>query len=54
MRTYPPAAVASKKGWLAAIGIALAKFWKLILVGVAGIGIAIKKFFGKKDDHASS
>lgn len=43
------AAVASKKGWLAAIGIALAKFWKLLLVGVAGAGLAIRKLFGGKD-----
>ena len=48
------AAVASKKGWLAAIGVALAKFWKLILIGVAGVGVALKKFFGRKDDSASS
>ena len=47
-------AVASKKGWLAAIGIALAKFWKLLLVGVVGIGVAVRKFFGRKDDSASS
>ena len=47
-------AVASKKGWLAAIGIALAKFWKLLLVGIVGIGVAIRKFLGKKDDSASS
>lgn len=40
------AAVASKKGWFAAIGVAIAKFWKLLLVGVVGIGVAIRKFFG--------
>lgn len=48
------AAVASKKSWLAAIGIALAKFWKLILIGIAGFGVALKKFFGRKDDDAAS
>ena len=48
------AAVAAKKGWFAAIGIALAKFWKLILIGVVGIGAAIRKLFsGKKDTPAS-
>ena len=36
------------------IGVALAKFWKLILIGVAGVGVALKKFFGRKDDSASS
>lgn len=44
------AAVASKKGWLAAIGIALAKFWKLLVVGVLGVGVAVRKLFGGKDD----
>ena len=44
------AAVASKKGWLAGIGIALAKFWKLLVVGVLGVGVAVRKLFGGKDD----
>lgn len=44
------AAIATKKGWLAAIGIALAKFWKLLIIGIAGIGIAIRKFFGRDKD----
>jgi uncharacterized membrane-anchored protein len=44
------AAVASKKGWFAAIGVALAKFWKLLVVGVIGVGVAIRKLFGGKDD----
>lgn len=43
------AAIASKKGWLAAIGVALAKFWKLLILGVVGIGVAIRKFFGGRD-----
>lgn len=44
------AAVASKKGWLAAIGIALAKFWKLLLVGIVGIGVAARKLFKRNKD----
>jgi len=43
------AAVASKKGWLAAIGVALAKFWKLLLVGAAGVFVAARKLFSGKD-----
>ncbi len=43
------AAVASKKGWLAAIGVAIAKFWKLLLVGLVAVGVAVRKFFGGKD-----
>lgn len=39
------AAVASKKGWLAAIGVAIAKFWKLLALGVVGIGVALRKIF---------
>lgn len=45
-------AVASKKGWLAAIGVAIAKFWKLLLVGLAGIAVAIRKLFGGKGKAA--
>lgn len=37
------AAVASKKGLFAAIGIALVKFWKLLLIGIGAIGMWIRK-----------
>jgi uncharacterized membrane-anchored protein len=43
------AAVASKKGFFAAIAVALAKFWKLVLLGIVGIGVAFKKLFQGKD-----
>jgi len=46
------AAVAAKKGVFAAIGLFLLKMWKLILVGLAAAGAAMRKFFGKKSDAA--
>ncbi|NZA27755.1 DUF2167 domain-containing protein [Luteimonas sp. SJ-92] len=42
------AAVASKKGFFAAIAVALAKFWKLVLVGIVAVGVALRKLFGKR------
>lgn len=39
------AAVASKKGFFAAIAIALAKFWKLVMVAIFAGGVAIRKLF---------
>lgn len=44
------AAVASKKGFFAAIGLFLVKAWKLVLVGFVAIGTAIGKLFGRKKD----
>jgi uncharacterized membrane-anchored protein len=44
------AAVATKKGFFAAIGIFLLKAWKLVLVGLAAAGGAIAKLFGRKKD----
>ncbi|MBW8824607.1 MAG: DUF2167 domain-containing protein [Xanthomonadales bacterium] len=41
------AAIAAKKGLFATIGIALVKFWKLLLVGFAACGAAIKRFFSR-------
>ncbi|UNK48582.1 DUF2167 domain-containing protein [Lysobacter sp. S4-A87] len=43
------AAVASKKGFFAAIALFLAKAWKLVLLAVAGGWAAFRKFLGKKD-----
>lgn len=37
--------VLAKVGILAKIGIVLAKFWKIILLGLIGFGASIKKFF---------
>lgn len=42
------AAVASKKGFFAAIALFLAKAWKLVLVGLVAVGAAIGKLFGRK------
>ena len=39
------AAVAAKKGWLAAIGVFLLKIWKLLVVGVVAVGAGFRKFF---------
>src|SRR5690606_3614639 len=49
------AAVAAKKGWLAAIGVFLVKIWKLLLVGVLAVGAGIRKFFRRdRDDKPES
>jgi uncharacterized membrane-anchored protein len=49
------AAVAAKKGWLAAIGIFLLKIWKLAVVGVVAVGTAFRKRFGRaRPDDAGS
>lgn len=42
------AAVAAKKGWLAAIGLFLAKMWKLILVGLVAVGAVARKLFTRR------
>jgi uncharacterized membrane-anchored protein len=43
--------VAAKKlGLLAMIGVFLLKFWKLLLIGVVGIGALIAKFAGRKKE----
>lgn len=48
------AAVAAKKGWFAALAVALAKGWKLLLVGLAAAGVGLRKFFaGRKARTAS-
>ena len=41
--------LAAKAGLFAKLGLVLAKFWKLIAVGVFVVGAGAKKFFGKKD-----
>lgn len=40
-----------KAGLLAKLGILLAKFWKFILLGVVGIGAAVKKLFFKGSEE---
>lgn len=43
--------IAAKKiGLLAMLGVFLLKAWKLALVGIFGVGAAVRKFFGKKED----
>lgn len=44
------AAVATKKGFFAAIGLFLVKAWKLVMVGLVAIGGGIAKLFGRKKD----
>ncbi|HZX75784.1 DUF2167 domain-containing protein [Lysobacter sp.] len=46
------AAVASKKGFFAAIAVFLAKMWKLLLIGLVAVGAAIRKLFSGKDSSA--
>lgn len=41
-------AAAKKLGLLAMAGVFLAKFWKLLLIGGLGIGVAAKKLLGRK------
>lgn len=45
-------AVASKKGFFAAIALFLAKAWKLVLIGLVAIGAGIRKLLGGKDTSA--
>lgn len=45
------AAVATKKGWWAAIALFLAKAWKLVAVGGMALAAAIGKLFGRKKDR---
>jgi len=47
------AAVASKKGFFAAIALFLAKAWKLVIIGVVGIGAGVRKFFAGRSDKQS-
>jgi uncharacterized membrane-anchored protein len=42
--------VAKKVGLLATVGLLFAKFWKIILVGLALFGGGIAKLFGRKKD----
>ena len=41
--------LAAKAGLFAKLGLVLAKFWKLLAVGLFGVAAIGKKFFGKKD-----
>lgn len=45
------AAVATKKGFWAAMALFFAKAWKLVLVGLAAIGVGIGKLFGRKSSE---
>jgi uncharacterized membrane-anchored protein len=49
------AAVAAKKGWIAAIGAFLLKGWKLLLVGAVGLGAFARRIFrGRRADDSQS
>jgi uncharacterized membrane-anchored protein len=41
------AAIAAKAGLLAQIAILFKKAWKLVIVGIAAVGVGIKKFFSR-------
>ena len=43
--------LAAKAGLFAKLGLLLAKFWKLLLIGVLFLGGAIKKLFTRGDDN---
>ncbi|GHA72827.1 DUF2167 domain-containing protein [Cognatilysobacter bugurensis] len=42
------AAVASKKGFFAMLGVFFLKFWKLALAGMVAVGMGARSLFGKK------
>lgn len=42
--------LAAKAGLFAKIGLVLAKFWKLLLVGVVAIGAGLRRMFGGKKE----
>lgn len=41
--------LAAKAGLFAKLGLLLAKFWKLGLIGVVALGAAVRRFFGGRD-----
>ena len=41
--------LAAKAGLFAKLGLVLAKFWKLLLIGVVALAGGVRKFFGKKE-----
>ena len=43
--------LAAKAGLFAKLGLLLAKFWKLLLIGVLFFGAAIKKLFVRGNDN---
>lgn len=43
--------ILAKAGILAKLGIVLAKFWKIIALGVVGFFAAFRKFFGKSEER---
>ena len=48
------AAVAAKKGWLAAAGLFLLKMWKLIVAGIVGVGLWMRRRVGRRKDEAAA
>ena len=47
-------AAAAKLGLFAALGKLLAKLWKLVIIGIAGLGAAIKRLFSKGETYSTS
>jgi hypothetical protein len=45
---------AAKLGLFAALGKLLAKLWKLVIIGIAGLGAAIKRLFSKGETYSTS
>jgi uncharacterized membrane-anchored protein len=43
--------LAAKAGLFAKLGLILAKFWKLLLIGIIAVGALIKRFFSKKEQQ---
>lgn len=46
--------VLAKAGILAKVGVLLAKFWKVILIAIVGLGAGIRRFFGGKSDEGEA
>lgn len=44
--------LAAKAGLFAKLGLILAKFWKLLLIGIVAAGALVKRFFAKKEPQA--
>ncbi|WP_140727996.1 DUF2167 domain-containing protein [Pseudomonas sp. Hp2] len=43
--------LAAKAGLFAKLGLVLAKFWKLLLIGVVAVGAGIRKLFGARKER---
>lgn len=43
--------LAAKAGLFAKLGLILAKFWKVLLIGIVAVGALVKRFFSKKEQQ---